>query len=66
MRHKLTALIALAVLGLPIGANALETDELIALTAMPLSAMLSSSIQCIILGSVSAGFFGALLPPISV
>jgi hypothetical protein len=36
MRKKFAALIALAVLGLPIGANALETDELIAITAMPL------------------------------
>lgn len=36
MRNKFAALIALAVLGLPISANALETDELIAITAMPL------------------------------
>ncbi|HEX6096918.1 MAG TPA: hypothetical protein VF432_11385 [Thermoanaerobaculia bacterium] len=36
MRKKFAALIALALLGLPISANALETDELIALTAMPL------------------------------
>ena len=36
MRKRCTALIVLALLGLPISANALETDELIALTAMPL------------------------------
>lgn len=36
MRNKFAALIALVLLGLPIGANALETNELIALTAMPL------------------------------
>jgi uncharacterized membrane protein YgcG len=36
MRKKFAALIAVVLLGLPIGANALETDELIALTAMPL------------------------------
>lgn len=36
MRHKFAALLLLALLGLPISANALETDELIALTAMPL------------------------------
>jgi hypothetical protein len=36
MRKKFAALIALALLGLPITANALETNELIALTAMPL------------------------------
>ena len=36
MRNKFTALIVLVLLGLPIGADALETKELIALTAMPL------------------------------
>ena len=36
MRHKFAALVALVLLGLPVSANALETDELIALTAMPL------------------------------
>jgi hypothetical protein len=36
MRNKVSALIVLVLLGLPISANALETDELIALTAMPL------------------------------
>jgi hypothetical protein len=36
MRKKFSALIVLVLLGLPIGANALETKELIALTAMPL------------------------------
>lgn len=36
MRKKFAALIAVVLLGLPISANALETDELIALTAMPL------------------------------
>lgn len=36
MKKKFSALIVLVLLGLPIGANALETDELIALTAMPL------------------------------
>ena len=36
MRNALAACIVVALLGLPIHANALETDELIALTAMPL------------------------------
>ncbi len=36
MRTKFAALIVLLLLGVPITANALETDELIALTAMPL------------------------------
>lgn len=36
MKQKFAALIAVVLLGLPIRANALETDELIALTAMPL------------------------------
>lgn len=36
MKHKFAAVIAVVLLAIPITANALETDELIALTAMPL------------------------------
>src|SRR5688500_7486984 len=66
MRKKFAALIVLVVLGLPTGANALETDELIALTAMPLvvaAAAELTDVPTVELMSVVSTLNNAAVPP---
>jgi len=66
MRHKLAALAVLVLLGLPVSANALETDELIALTAMPLvvaAAADLTDVPRVELMSVVTTLNNALVPP---
>jgi hypothetical protein len=67
MKKKFAALIVLVLLGLPGSANALETDELIAITAMPLvvaAAAELSDVPTVELMSVVTTLNNAAVPPI--
>lgn len=66
MKHKFAALMLLVLLGLPISANALETDELIALTAMPLVVAAAAELTDVPtseLMSVVSTLNNAMVPP---
>lgn len=66
MRKKFAALIAVVLLGLPLTANALETDQLIALTAMPLVVAAASELTDVPMNelmSVVSTLNNAQVPP---